>query len=66
MLHLGIPSDSEVCCVIFMCVVLIFHRNMQLTNHSLPKYIAEINILIATLESKVALEETKPQACIEG
>lgn len=47
MLHLGIPSDSEVCCVIFMCVVLIFHRNMQLTNHSLPKYIAEINTLIA-------------------
>lgn len=64
MLHLWIPSNSEVCCVIFLCVVIIYHRNKQLANHILLNYTAEINTLIATLAPKVALEKTKPHVCL--
>lgn len=64
MLHLWVSSNSEVCCVIFLCIVIIFHRKVQLANHILPNYTAEINTLIATLASKVALEETKTHVCL--
>lgn len=62
---LWVPSNSEMyCCVIFLCVLLIFHRNVQLANPTLPNYTAEMKTLVATLVSKAALEETKPQVCL--
>lgn len=46
------------------CVGLIFHRNVQLANPTLLNYTAEINTIVATLAWEMALEETKPQACL--
>lgn len=47
------------------CVGLVFHRNVQLANHTLLNYTAEmINTIVATLAREMALEETKPQACL--